>query len=199
MNPNQRKISSKMRQEMAVALAITLLVGLPAFLAFSKRQSEIAHGEPGGALVLSSSSFVSEETIPRRYTCDGANVSPELHWTHAPAESKSFALVMHDPDAPVDFTHWLAYNIPPSVRELAEGASPGGSMPAGSQEGANSFGRSGYGGPCPPAGRPHHYRFQLYALDIRVDLPAGAERGRLESAMQGHLIAEGQITGIYGR
>jgi Raf kinase inhibitor-like YbhB/YbcL family protein len=106
---------------------------------------------------------------------------------------------MDDPDAPVDFTHWLAYNIPPGVRELAQGASAQAAMPHGSAEGTNDFRSLGYGGPCPPAGKPHHYVFRLYALDIRLDLPPGAARKQLDSALERHTLADGQIIAIYRR
>jgi Raf kinase inhibitor-like YbhB/YbcL family protein len=126
-------------------------------------------------------------------------VSPELHWASAPAGIRSFAILMSDPDAPIDFTHWIAYNIPSSARGLAEGASAHDGMPEGSAQGTNSFGRFGYGGPCPPAGKSHHYVFRLYALDVRLALPPGALRDRMEAAMSGHILAEGQIIGIYRR
>ncbi len=106
---------------------------------------------------------------------------------------------MNDPDAPIDFTHWLAYNIQPGVRRLAEGASPHGIMPKGSAEGKNSFGRLGYGGPCPPPGKPHHYVFRLYALDVLLALTPGASREQLEFAIHGHVLAEGQLIGVYRR
>ena len=106
---------------------------------------------------------------------------------------------MNDPDAPVDFTHWIAYNIPPDVSGLAEGASAQAAMPDGSAEGTNDFRRHGYAGPCPPAGKPHHYVFRLYALDIRLDSPPRTTRKQLESAIERHIVAEGQIIGIYQR
>jgi hypothetical protein len=127
------------------------------------------------------------------------NLSPHLEWQSAPAGTKSFAIVMDDPDAPTDFTHWLVYNIPPSVRELAEGASTQRSMPQGAAEGRNDFGRSGYGGPCPPRGNPHHYVFRVYALDLRLDLFAGATRKQVDAAMSGHVVAQGQAVGTYQR
>ena len=112
--------------------------------------SGLAHGQARTSLWVRSSSFSNGRSIPARYTCDGADLSPVLQWQSAPAGTKSFAIVMDDPDAPIDFTHWLVYNIPPGVRELAEGASQQGAMPHGSVEGINDFGRPGYGGPCPP-------------------------------------------------
>lgn len=176
MNPDLRRTNSKKRARLSVAFAMTLLIGLLAFLAISKRQSATAHSQPQNALVLSSSSFVSGQAIPRRFTCDGENVSPELHWIHVPAGTKSFALVMHDPDAPVDFTHWLVNNIPPSARDLAEGASTAGAMPAGSQEGVNGFGRSGYGGPVRLQARRTAMFFNcLHSIAASIYLPERRE------------------------
>ncbi|MGH9588896.1 MAG: YbhB/YbcL family Raf kinase inhibitor-like protein, partial [Terracidiphilus sp.] len=128
-----------------------------------------------------------------------AGVSPSLDWSGAPASTKSFALILHDPDAPVDFTHWLAYDIPPGVHRLAEGASNDGAMPPGSAEGLNGFRKMGYGGPCPPEGKPHHYLFLLYALDTNLRLPAGATREQVQSAMRSHIVATGGLAGTYGR
>jgi Raf kinase inhibitor-like YbhB/YbcL family protein len=199
MNPDPTRIWSKRSVRFAVALAIVLLIGLLAFLALFRHPSISTKSQPEDSLLVTSSSFSDGGSITQLYTCDGAGISPNLRWANAPGATKSFALVMHDPDAPVDFTHWLAYNIPASTHELAEGASAAGAMPKGSSEGINNFGRIGYGGPCPPAGSAHHYIFQLYALDSRLDLPAGIARSRLESAMKAHIIARGQIVGIYGR
>jgi hypothetical protein len=162
-------------------------------------RSAPAHGQVRSSLLVRSSDFSDGGAIPRQFTCDGADISPNLQWPVAPAGTKSFAIEMNDPDALVDFTHWLAYNIPPGVHELAQGASAQAAMPHGSAEGANDFRRLGYGGPCPPAGKPHHYVFRLYALDIRLDLPPGAARKQLDSAIESHIVAEGQIIGIYRR
>jgi len=151
------------------------------------------------SLWVRSSSFADGATIPGRLTCDGANRSPQLHWQPAPRGTKSIAIVMDDPDTPTDFTHWLVYNIAPGVRELAEGASTEGAMPQGSAEGKNNVGRPGYGGPCPPRGNPHHYVFQVYALDLLLHLPPGATRKQLNAAIDGHIVSEGQIIGIYQR
>lgn len=148
---------------------------------------------------LKSATFSDGAAIPSRCTCDGAGVSPNLEWSGAPASTKSFALIVHDPDAPVDFTHWLAYDIPPEVHELAEGASNDGALPRGTTEGINGFRGMGYGGPCPPAGKPHHYIFLLYALDTNLEMPAGATREQVESAMRSHIVATGRLTGTYQR
>jgi Raf kinase inhibitor-like YbhB/YbcL family protein len=161
--------------------------------------SEPAHGQARASLWVRSASFSNGGAIPSDHTCDGANLSPQLQWQQAPAGTKSLALVMDDPDTPTDFTHWLVYNIAPGVRELAEGASTEGVMPQGSAEGKNSFGRSGYGGPCPPRGKPHHYVFRVVALDRLLDLPPGATRKQLDAAIDGHIVSQGQIIGIYQR
>jgi hypothetical protein len=161
--------------------------------------SGLAHGQARTSLWVRSSSFSNGRSIPARYTCDGADLSPVLQWQSAPAGTKSFAIVMDDPDAPIDFTHWRVYNIAPGVRELAEGASQQGAMPPGSVEGRNDFGRPGYGGPCPPRGNPHHYVFRVYALDRLLDLPAGAAGKQVHAAISGHIVAQGQIVGTYQR
>ncbi len=199
MNPVVQESSSRRSRRLSIAFVVVFLLGLLALITFSQRESNTAHGRTQAPLQVSSSSFSAGGAIPRRFTCDGAGISPNLQWTSAPAGTKSFAVVMHDPDATVDFTHWLAYNIEPNIHELAEGASPHTAMPQGFAEGINSFGRFGYGGPCPPAGKPHHYVFQIYALDARLDLPPGAARNQLETAIKQHVIAEGQTVGIYGR
>lgn len=209
MKPELRKSKAGSRTISIIAAAIVILAGLSvllvlwqrhsAFLILWQRHSASVEGQARATLHLESNSFVSGGAIPRRYTCDGSNDSPGLQWAGAPAGTKSFALVMSDPDAPIDFTHWLAYNIPPGFRGLAEGASGHSVMPQGSAEGTNNFGRLGYGGPCPPAGKPHHYIFRLFALDVRLDLPPGATRDQVESAIGGHVLAEGEIMGFYRR
>jgi len=150
------------------------------------------------ALTLSSSAFSEGGTIPEEYTCDGNDISPDLTWSGAPDETHSFALIMHDPDAPKgDFTHWLLWDIPGSTTALAKGA---GGASAGT-DGKNSFGNLGYGGPYPPPGdEPHHYFFDLYALDIEsLGLFHNARRADVEAAMQGHIVAQAQLMGRYGR
>ncbi len=150
-------------------------------------------------LQVRSNDFAPGGLIPRRYTCDGEDLSPQIAWQAAPAGAMSLALLVHDPDAPADFTHWLAYDIAPGTRDLPEGASARGAMPAGVREGTNDFARRGYSGPCPPPGKPHRYVFKLFALDARLDLPVGATRNQLEAAMKGHILAEGRLTGSYRR
>lgn len=170
-----------------------------AFLFARSRGENPVEVQADQSMELKSTSFSDGASIPARYTCDGDGVSPSLDWSGAPASTKSYALVLHDPDAPVDFTHWVAYDIPPGVHQLAEGASNGGAMPSGSAEGVNGFRRMGYGGPCPPGGKAHHYIFLLYALDTNLGLRAGATREQVQSAMQSHIVATGRLVGTYGR
>lgn len=199
MGPEMRKSAGSrvMRTAAIVATAFALaLIGVlfwrhPLFISADDGQHP--------SLQVKSASFSSEEDIPSHYTCDGADVSPDLEWSGAPADTKSFAIVLHDPDAHSDFTHWVAYNIPAGVHELAEGASTNGAMPGGSAEGTNGFHKRGYGGPCPPPGKPHHYTFVVYALDTNLDLPPGISRQQLEAEIQGHIVAEGQLVGLYQR
>lgn len=147
-----------------------------------------------GALTVGSSSFAANGPIPSRFSCVGADVTPELHWSSPPAGTKSLAVIVEDPDAPGGtFIHWVLFGVPPDTRSLGEGASAPGST------GQNDFGRSGYGGPCPPPGRPHHYHFKVFALDRELDLPAGASAGELHRAMRGHILAQGEVVGTFGR
>ena len=159
---------------------------------------ELAQAQDAGALHVSSASFADGRNMPQRLTCDGPDVSPDIQWSAAPARTQSYAIVMDDPDAQ-GFTHWLAYNIPANTHDLSEGASTPSKRLDVMGEGANSFGHAGYGGPCPPEGSAHHYVFQVYALDVNPNLPAGLSEEQLMVAMQGHVLAKGQITGLYAR
>jgi hypothetical protein len=198
MKLEMNKIDRGPRLKRIFTFAIVLFSCLLASVLLWQR-SEPAHGQARASLGVRSSSFSNGRSIPGRYTCDGANLSPHLAWQFGPYGTRSFALEMDDPDAPTDFTHWLVYNIPPSVRELTESASTQRSMPQGAAEGRNDFGRSGYGGPCPPRGNPHHYFFRVYALDLLLDLPPGATRKQLDAAMDRHILSQGQIVGTYQR
>ena len=145
------------------------------------------------ALTLTSSAFADGGRIPQRHTCDGEDVSPPLRWSDPPAETRSLAIVVDDPDAPGDvWSHWVVWGIDPSVRELAEGH-------AGGIEGRNDFGAGGYGGPCPPRGdEPHRYSFRLYALREEPRLAAGASREELLAAIE-EPLAVAELIGRYGR
>jgi Raf kinase inhibitor-like YbhB/YbcL family protein len=149
---------------------------------------------------LSSPAFKDGETIPVKYSCEGQDVSPPLTWSEPPEGTQGFALIMDDPDAPGGvFTHWVLFNLTPDSRDLPEALATQAELPSGTRQGRNDFGRIGYGGPCPPSGRPHRYQFTLYALDQLLDLKAGAAKNQLIGAMQGHILAQGQLTGIYQR
>lgn len=146
-----------------------------------------------------STSFKEGELIPSKYTCDGENISPQLSWTGAPENTKSFALISDDPDAPAgDWIHWVVYNIPASVNELMEKFTRDTTLKNGTLQGTTDFGRVGYDGPCPPGGT-HRYYFKLYALDILLEKNAGLTKEELLKAMEGHIIANAQLMGKYKR
>ncbi len=151
-----------------------------------------------GAFTLTSPAFKDGRAIPARFTCRGADVAPPLAWGSPPGETRSFVLVVDDPDAPGGtFLHWLVYDIPPGLRQLGEDASHRGIAAA--RQGRNDFGRTGYGGPCPPSGT-HRYSFRLKALDIgTVGLKPGASREEVERKMQGHVVGEAVLTGTFAR
>jgi Raf kinase inhibitor-like YbhB/YbcL family protein len=147
---------------------------------------------------LVSSDFLPEEAIPRRFTSEGENVSPELSWKEAPRETKSFALIVHDPDAPKPkgFTHWVVYNIPASKGHLEPEVPTKEQVPGTGTQGKNDSGKIGYVGPAPPSGR-HRYYFQLYALDSELSLPPGATHEELTEAMVGHILERAELMGTY--
>lgn len=151
-------------------------------------------------LTVSSSAFREGDVIPTEYTCEGQDVSPPLAWDEPPAGTQSLVLIVDDPDAPVGvFTHWVLFNIPSNSRDLPEALPTQAQLPSGAQQGKNEFGRLGYGGPCPPPGRLHRYRFTVYALDQPLELTAGASKKQVLDAIQGHILAQGQLTGTYQR
>jgi Raf kinase inhibitor-like YbhB/YbcL family protein len=152
-----------------------------------------AEAEP---MKLSSPSFTHEGTVPAKFTCDGNDTSPELIWEDAPAATKSFVLIVDDPDAPHGtWVHWVVYNIPASVTKLPEGTTD---FPKLGTQGTSSFNKKDYGGPCPPSGT-HRYYFKLYALDDILKLPEGASLKDVEAAMVKHKIAEATLMGRYQR
>jgi Raf kinase inhibitor-like YbhB/YbcL family protein len=152
-----------------------------------------SHAAGGAKMKITSSAFQQGGEIPSKFSCDGANSSPPLQISDVPSGAKSLALIVDDPDAPSGlFTHWLVWNISPQTNAIAEGGAPKGS------QGTNDFGKSGYGGPCPPSGT-HRYYFRVFALDQELNLPAGAKRSQLDAAMKGHVIAQGDLMGRYSR
>jgi len=151
-------------------------------------------------LELSSSAFVHDGEIPARYTCDGEDTAPPLAWSGAPAGTKSFALIVDDPDAPDPraptrtYVHWVVFNLPPD----ASGVGGGAALTGGAREGKNDWGKSRYGGPCPPIGK-HRYFFKLYALDATVPDRSSTTKADLEAAMRGHVLAHAELVGLYQR
>ena len=148
---------------------------------------------------LISPAFEDGGEIPVRYTCDAEGISIPLQFLEIPEEAVSLALIMDDPDAPMGvFVHWVIYNIPAELSELPEGIPPQPYLEMGIRQGTNSFGKIGYGGPCPPDGA-HRYMLKLYALDVAMDLDAGMTKHQLLSAMEGHVIDSAGLMGIYAR
>lgn len=147
------------------------------------------------SLSLESPSFATNTMIPKHHTCDGSNLSPGLRWNYPAPNTQSFVLIADDPDAPAGtWVHWVLFNIPADTRELMEG----GGTPVGAISGTNSFGKTGYQGPCPPSGT-HRYFFTLYALDTQLNLDEHATKNEVISAMQGHIIDQAEIFGTYNR
>lgn len=149
---------------------------------------------------LTTTAFQPGGDIPRKYTCQGADVSPALAWTDAPAGAQSFVLIVDDPDAPVGtWVHWVAYDLPATARDLPEGVPRTPELPGGGRQGVNDFGNLGYGGPCPPAGNVHRYFFKLYALKAKLSLQTGATKKDVVQAMQGQVLGEVQLVGKYNQ
>jgi Raf kinase inhibitor-like YbhB/YbcL family protein len=153
------------------------------------------------SFMLSSSDFVHDGAIPKRFTCQGADVSPELQWSGAPEQTRSFALIVDDPDAPdpaapkMVYVHWVLYNLPASLKVLGQAIEEE-ALPHGTLQGLNDWKRIGYGGPCPPIGR-HRYFFKLYALDTVLPDVGRPTKAQLEQVMSGHVLAEAVLMGTY--
>lgn len=153
----------------------------------------------GDQIIVTSSAFENGDMIPSKFTCDDADVSPQLGWSNVPEGTQSFALICDDPDAPVGtWVHWVLYNIPADVQALSEKQPKSKTLPNGAVQGKNDWGKLGYGGPCPPSGK-HRYFFKIYALSGMLDLEVGATKAELLNAMEGHILAEGQLKGKYKR
>jgi hypothetical protein len=148
---------------------------------------------------VTSSAFEDGGLIPAKYTCDGEDISPPLQWAGVPEGAGSVALICDDPDAPMGtFVHWVLFNLPATTTELAEDVPADKTLPNGARQGITDFGRIGYGGPCPPSGT-HRYFFKIYALDTELALKAGASKREMLRAMEGHILAQGQLMGKYRR
>jgi Raf kinase inhibitor-like YbhB/YbcL family protein len=177
-----------------VQLVLIIILLLSAFVV-----SVWPQGGHAMSFSIKTTAFSEGGTIPKKYTCDGSDLSPALTWADALPGTKSLALIADDPDAPVGtWTHWIAWNIPPEA-ELPEGVAKVESLSDGTRQGKNDFKKIGYGGPCPPPGKPHRYFFKLYALDAKLDIKPGAGRNELERAMKGHVLAQVDLMGKYGR
>jgi hypothetical protein len=190
----------KRRSDLALALLIgaILLAGvvwkLVPFGRISPRSTSSTIQTGKTAMTISSPVFDGNPSIPAAYTCDGMDLNPPLSFGDVPTTSVSLALIMHDPDAPSgDWVHWTLWDIPPETQGIAEGR-----VPSGAIQGVTDFGRSGYGGPCPPDGQ-HRYIFELVALDAVLGLPSSTKREDLEAAMKGHVIDQAELVGTYKR
>ena len=148
---------------------------------------------------IRSSEFKEGELISRKYTCDNLDISPPLEWSKVPEGTKTFAIICDDPDAPMGtYVHWVIFNIPTNVLNLPENMPKQEVLKNGTRQGKNDFGKIGYGGPCPPGGT-HRYYFKIYALDKELDSKPGINKKELLKAMEGHILAEGQLMGRYKR
>jgi Raf kinase inhibitor-like YbhB/YbcL family protein len=144
---------------------------------------------------ISSPNFSNNEFIPVDFTCDGKDINPEIYIDEVPENTLSLVLIVDDPDAPMGvWTHWTMWNIPPQTKIIKQG-----SLPEGAVEGITSFGKPGWGGPCPPQGKPHRYFFKIFALDKKLDLSSSASRNDLEKAMEGHILDKAEFFGLYKR
>lgn len=171
-----------------LACAAALLLGLLTAHAFASPQGSLKVTAP----------WTDNGVIDARYSCDGADMSPALAWTGAPAATKSVVITCVDPDAPGGaFTHWIVYDLAADVSRLAENAPKTATWSNGARQGTNDFGRFGWGGPCPPSGALHHYIITVYALDTRLDLAPGARLADLLKSMKGHVLASGKTTGVF--
>jgi Raf kinase inhibitor-like YbhB/YbcL family protein len=188
------RVSRRLRGSVALpATAIGLaLFGLLACAAVAK--------DVPGKLELKTTAFRPGSTIPTQFTCSGANISPALSWNQPPARTQSFVLIADDPDAPGGtWVHWVVYNLPAAARQLPEHVPLGDAVASGGMQGENDFPMKGYGGPCPPPGKPHRYFFRLYALDTALDLHAPVHRREVDAAMSGHVLARAELMGTFGR
>lgn len=193
-----------MKKQLGIAAAIPglgiILIGLFLYLhdrapAIQTEKVLAPTASSTTSMLITSPSFNHNEKIPDKFTCEGGNINPQLIIGNVPTNAKSLALIMDDPDAPGGtFTHWTAWNINPNTTAIKEE-----SVPPKSVEGETDFGRVGYGGPCPPSGKPHRYFFKLYALDSMLNLPEGSKRASLEKEIATHTIASAELVGIYER
>ncbi len=157
-------------------------------------------GKDPAKLELSTTAFRPGGAIPAQFTCSGENISPALSWSQPPAGTRSFTLIVDDPDAPAGtWVHWVVYDLPASARELPQHVAPGERISGSGEQGVNDFSERDYGGPCPPPGKPHRYFFRLYALDVSLNLQSPARRQEVDLAMKGHILAQAELMGTFKR
>jgi len=200
--PGHERWHTLARMVLLILVSCTALAVLVACASPLGERASTQPTEKGATMSIqvTSSAFREGETIPTKYTCDGEDVSPPLRWSGLPSNTKSVAIVMEDPDAPSGtFTHWVIYDIPGNVSELPEGVPARDTVLGAAKQGINSFNRLGYRGPCPPRGSTHRYFFHVYALDAELGLGPGVAKSQVMSSLQGHILAEGQLMGRYGR
>lgn len=176
-----------------VLLGIVLTMSTICYAEEAKETKDTAKKNP---MILNTNAFLDKSMLPTLYTCDGKDVNPQLDWTGLPANTASLALVMQDPDAPNgDIFHWVVFNIPTSTKEIKQG----GKIPTGALIGKNSFNKDTYSGPCPAKGTSHTYLITLYALNSKLNLPAGTEAAKIVTAMKSHIIGKVELSTVYSR
>jgi Raf kinase inhibitor-like YbhB/YbcL family protein len=193
-------LRSRRMRRLIIIIVVVMIVGLAALALYLAPMITYSEKTTAVSFKLGSETFSDGGVIPAKYTCDGLDVSPPLHWSDYPLTTESFVLIVEDIDAPGGiFTHWLLYNLPANINRLEEVVEKVDELPSGALQGVNDFGRVGYGGPCPPPGKPHRYVFKMYALDEVLDLKPRMSRQELLNSIKGHVIAEAHLTGIYSR
>jgi Raf kinase inhibitor-like YbhB/YbcL family protein len=189
-----------LKHSVAKLAALVLLLGTVGGSTVAVQSHPSAGGRSSMALVLKSTAFAPGAEIPKKHSCEAADVSPALEWSGSPARTVSFALIMDDPDAPAGtWVHWVLWNLPASAYELPEAVAKQDQLHDGTRQGRNSFRKIGYNGPCPPPGKPHRYFFRLYALDEKLELAPGANSADLQQAMKGHVLMQAEYMGAYRR
>lgn len=183
---------SKWSPLLAVLLVLVILAGPFTIPRLSSASTQFQNQS---TMELTSSAFKNGEHIPAKYTCDGADMSPPLSWAQSPTQTKTFVLVLDDPNA-AGFTHWVIYNIPATLTGLEENVPRKGNLPNGASQGMNGFDAVGYNGPCPPSGT-HNYKFHLYAIDSALTLPVSVTKQSVLAAINGHVLDQVVLTGLY--
>jgi Raf kinase inhibitor-like YbhB/YbcL family protein len=189
-----------LKHSVAKLAALVLLLGTVGGSRLASQSHPSVGGRSSMTLVLKSTVFAPGAEIPKKHSCEAADVSPALEWSGSPARTVSFALIMDDPDAPAGtWVHWVLWNLPASAHELPDAVAKQDQLGDGTRQGRNSSRKIGYNGPCPPPGKPHRYFFRLYALDEKLDLAPGASSSDLQAAMKGHVVGQAEYMGTYRR